>query len=629
MSLSRHINADEVIEKSKEHPHRKHTGQEGRQALHQSWSRDEDAARAPKYTMPAVGIPSKAAYQLLHDETALDGNPLLNLASFVHTWMPEEANKLIMENINKNQVDLDEYPAATIIHNRCISMIADLWKAPKEGKVIGTSTAGSSEAIMLGGLAFKKRWQEARKAAGKDYYHPNIVFGSNAQVALEKFARYWDVEARLVPVNASTNYVMNPHDAIPFIDENTIGVIVILGSTYTGHFEDVQLMSDLLDDLQKRTGLDIPIHVDGASGAMIAPFAYPTYKWAFDVPRVASINTSGHKFGLVYAGLGWILWRDESLLHKDLIFELHYLGSVEYSFTLNFSKPAAPIIAQMYNFLNLGFEGYRRIAIKDLRNARMLSRALEATYFTVLSNVHKPSERGRAELEGANDTDEPELYERGLPVVSFRLSDKFAAEFPHVEQAWIQSMLRTKGWIVPNYNAPEGEAETQILRVVVRETLSEDLVERLIVDILEVTEALMGTSAYSRTAFTHPAHEAYAAAAVALPPSLSYPPVPHHSSYERPDSPPPPPSTFFSSSPAPAAPRAIVFSSSLPAVAALGIRKRSFPARLVHALLLPFTFLFHLVTAFLFFTSFRPFSSSSSSPRNPPAFFASSGFPVG
>ncbi|KAJ7636984.1 glutamate decarboxylase [Roridomyces roridus] len=488
MSLSRHINADEVIEKSKEHQHRKHTASLGRQTVHQSWSRD-DAAGVPKYTMPKVGINSKAAYQLLHDETALDGNPLLNLASFVHTWMPEEANKLIIENMNKNQVDLDEYPAATIIHS-----LADLWKAPKEGKVIGTSTAGSSEAIMLGGLAMKKRWQEARKAAGKDHYHPNIVFGSNAQVALEKFARYWDVEARLVPVNASTNYVMNPHDAIEYIDENTIGVMVILGSTYTGHFEDVQLMSDLLDKLQERTGLDIPIHVDGASGAFIAPFAYPDYKWAFDVPRVVSINTSGHKFGLVYAGLGWILWRDESLLHKDLIFELHYLGSVEYSFTLNFSKPASPIIAQMFNFLNLGFDGYRRIAMKDLRNARMLSRALEATYFTVMSNIHKLSARGQAELATAEDTDEPELYERGLPVVSFRLSDKFAAEFPHVQQAWIQSMLRTKGWIVPNYNAPEGETDTQILRVVVRETLSEDLLERLIVDILEITEGLMDSS---------------------------------------------------------------------------------------------------------------------------------------
>ncbi|KAJ3868004.1 glutamate decarboxylase [Lentinula novae-zelandiae] len=485
MSLSRHIDAEEVIQKSKDAPHTQAYRQiHERRSVHQSWSRDEDAQGVTKYSLPEVGIPSKAAYQLLHDETQLDGNPLLNLASFVHTWMPEEANKLIMENINKNQVDMDEYPAATIIHNRCISMIASLWKAPSTGKVIGTSTAGSSEAIMLGGLAMKKRWQEARKAAKKDFYHPNIVFGSNAQVALEK---YFDVECRLVPVKASSNYVMDPKDAIQFIDENTIGVMVILGSTYTGHFENVAEMSELLDKLQEETGLDIPIHVDGASGAFVAPFVYPSLKWGFDIPRVVSINTSGHKFGLVYAGIGWVLWRDESFLNKDLVFELHYLGNVEYSFTLNFSKPASPIIAQMFNFLNLGFEGYRKIAIKDLRNARLLSRALENTYFKVLSNIHRV-------LPGRDEDDDPESYEPGLPVVSFKLSDDFIEKYPHVQQVWVQSMLRTKGWIVPNYNGPEGEKDTEMLRVVVRETLSEDLTERLIADIIDITESMMSES---------------------------------------------------------------------------------------------------------------------------------------
>ncbi|KAF8157049.1 glutamate decarboxylase [Crassisporium funariophilum] len=494
MSLSRHINAEDIIEQCKDHPHKKHSSQNARRGLHQSWRRDEDAAEAPKYTMPKQGISSKAAYQLLHDESALDGNPLLNLASFVHTWMPEEADKLIMENINKNIVDMDEYPAASIIHNRCISMLADLWKAPKEGKVIGTATAGSSEAIMLAGLAMKKKWQEARKAAGKDYFHPNIIFGANAQVALEKFARYFDVETRLVPVKSSTGFIMDPNDALQFIDENTIGIIVILGSTYTGHFEDVELMSNLLDDLQARTGLDIPIHVDGASGAFIAPFAYPSLKWSFDIPRVVSINTSGHKFGLVYAGLGWVLWRDESYLHKDLIFELHYLGSTEYSFTLNFSKPASPIIAQMFNFLNLGFEGYQKIAYKDLRNARMLSRALDSTYFTVLSNVHLPVDNTHG-THKTGHSDSPVHYLPGLPVVAFRLSDEYKKENPGVQQVWISTMLRTKGWIVPNYNAPLGAEDVEILRVVVRETLSEDLIERLIIDILEVTENLKGQCA--------------------------------------------------------------------------------------------------------------------------------------
>jgi glutamate decarboxylase len=489
MSLSLNIDAESIIEQCKEHHHKKHSSTRSRQALLSSWRRDEDAALAPKYTMPKEGINSKAAYQLLHDESALDGNPLLNLASFVHTWMPEYADKLIMENINKNIVDQDEYPAAQIIHNRCVSMLSDLWKSPKGSKAIGTATAGSSEAIMLGGLAMKKRWQEARKAAGKDHFHPNVVFGSNAQVALEKFARYFDVECRLVPVKAANGFIMDPNDALQFIDENTIGVMVILGSTYTGHFENVALMSDLLDDLQKRTGLDIPIHVDAASGGFIAPFAYPDLKWGFEVPRVVSINTSGHKFGLVYAGLGWILWRNETYLHKDLIFELHYLGSVEYSYTLNFSKPAAPVIAQMFNFLNLGFEGYKQIAYKDLRNARMLSRALESTYFTVLSNVHKPIKKNFS-LLSSEHSDDPTNYEAGLPVVAFRLSDKYKQEHPQVKQMWIQMLLKTKGWIVPNYAAPKGAENVEILRVVVRETLSEDLIERLIIDILEIAHSL-------------------------------------------------------------------------------------------------------------------------------------------
>jgi glutamate decarboxylase len=488
MSLSRHINAEEVIEKSKEHRHLKHLHAGARRSPEKisTWNRDEDVSNLSKFTIPAKGVPSRSAYQLLHDEMNLDTNPSLNLASFVHTWMPEEATKLMVENINKNIVDQEEYPAAQIIHNRCVSMIADLWKAPKDAKPVGSATAGSSEAIMLGGLAMKKRWQEKRKAEGKDYFHPNIVMGADCQVALEKFARYFDVECRLVPVKPETNFVMNPHDALKYIDENTIGVFVILGSTYTGHFEDVQLMSNLLDNLQERTGLDIPIHVDAASGGFFAPFAYPNLKWSFDIPRVVSINTSGHKFGLVYVGIGWILWRDESFLHKDLIFELHYLGSVEYSFTLNFSKPAAPIIGQMFNFLNLGYNGFKRIAIKDLRNARMLSRALEATHFKVLSSIHKPLPCKSQK----SDVDDPDHYVPGLPVVAFRLSDKFKEENPNVKQKYIQTLMKTKGWVIPNYNAPEGTEDVEILRVVVRESVSEDMVESIITDLLEITESL-------------------------------------------------------------------------------------------------------------------------------------------
>jgi len=342
---------------------------------------------------------------------------------------------------------------------------------------------------MLGGLAMNKSWQERRKAAGKDWHNPNIIMGANAQVALEKFARYFDVECRLVPVTKEGGHVMQPKDAIKFIDENTIGIFVILGSTYTGGFENVQEMSDLLDEHEKQTGISIPIHVDAASGGFVAPFAYPGYKWAFDVPRVHSINTSGHKYGLTYVGLGWIIWKDEAFLHKDLIFELHYLGSTEYSYTLNFSRPSAPILAQMFNFLNLGFDGYRRIAQADLANARLLSRALEGSgYYTCASDIHIP-------LEGKDlgniDKSDAEFYRKGLPVVAFRFSDEFKQKYPHVQQVWIQNLLRAKKWIVPNYNLPPNEEKVEILRIVVRESMNADIIENVAKDIFEITEQIM------------------------------------------------------------------------------------------------------------------------------------------
>ncbi|CAE6410228.1 unnamed protein product [Rhizoctonia solani] len=504
MSLSRHLDADTIIAQAADHPHKKHVhharGSKQQREIHDgAYSSRFATERLPKFSVPPVGVSAHAAYQLVHDELDLDGTPSLNLASFVHTWMPEEGKKLIMENITKNFADQDEYPATMGIHTR----LASLWKAPEGGKAIGTATGGSSEAIMLGGLALKKRWQAAQKAAGKSIHEPgpNIVFGANAQVALEKFARYFDVECRLVPVDESTNHVMSPERAMQYIDENTIGVMVILGSTYTGAFEDVEGMARLLDEYEAKTGHNVPIHVDAASGGFVAPFAYPKYKWAFDIPRVVSINTSGHKFGLVYAGLGWIIWRSEEMLPKELIFELHYLGSVEYSYTLNFSRSAAPIIGQFFNFLNLGFDGYRRIAQNDLLNARLLSRALERSgYFTCLSNIHRPlgTTKGITEtltdaLKGLDEND-AEYYERGLPVVSFRFTDKFREEYPHVKQVWIQNLLRAKQWIVPNYALPPNEDNVEILRIVVRESMSADLVEKVVVDILQITESLMNGS---------------------------------------------------------------------------------------------------------------------------------------
>jgi glutamate decarboxylase len=432
---------------------------------------------------------------MIHDELSLDGSPLLNLASFVHTWMPAEADKLMMENVGKNLIDQDEYPMTQIIHERCISMLADLWHAPSSHHAVGTATTGSSEAIQLGGLAMKRIWQEKRKAAGKSIHEPgpNIVMGANAQVALEKFARYFEVECRLVPISVESKYRLDAKKAMEYVDENTIGVYVILGSTYTGHYEPVKEMSDLLDEYEKQTGLSVPIHVDGASGAFVAPFATPKLEWDFKLPRVVSINTSGHKFGLAYVGVGWVIWRDKKHLPKDLIFELHYLGSVEYSFSLNFSRPAAPIIAQYFNFLHLGFEGYRAVAIDDFKNARLLSRALEKSgYYYVLSDIHRPLEGviPTAKEAVGYDQEHVENYIPGLPVVAFRFSDDFQKKYPDIQQKWIQTLLRAKGWIVPNYELAPDLEKVEILRVVVRENMSEALIDKLVCDLIEITEDL-------------------------------------------------------------------------------------------------------------------------------------------
>ena len=296
--------------------------------------------------------------------------------------MHEKARELMVENIAKNMSDADEYPAMMDIHARCISILAKLWGRQKGERPVGTATTGSSEAIHLGGLAMKRRWQEKRTAEGKSTLKPNIIMGSNAQVALEKFARYFEVEARILPVSKKSRYRLDPELVKDNIDENTIGVFVILGSTYTGHYEPVHEISQILDAYEKKTGVDIPIHVDGASGAFIAPFTHAKAGgpvWDFKCPRVKSINVSGHKFGLVYAGVGWIIWRDEQYLPKHLVFELHYLGGTEESYTLNFSRPGAQVIGQYFNLIHLGFKGYREIHENCMTNARLLSDALERT----------------------------------------------------------------------------------------------------------------------------------------------------------------------------------------------------------------------------------------------------------
>ncbi|KAF2689165.1 glutamate decarboxylase [Lentithecium fluviatile CBS 122367] len=498
--LARHVNPEELIETLRDHPTHRGRSHSSRAVSHTTpySSRYASATELSKFKIPQDGAPADVVHQLLKDELDLDGRPSLNLASFVGTFMEREAEQLMVENLSKNLSDADEYPAMMDMHARCISILAHLWGVQKGEKAIGSATTGSSEAIHLGGLAMKRRWQEKRQAEGKDASKPNILMGANAQVALEKFARYFEVEARILPVSEKSNYRLDPELVKENIDENTIGVFVILGSTYTGHYEPVEEISNILDEYEKKTGISIPIHVDAASGGFIAPFTHAKagQKWNFELPRVKSINVSGHKFGLVYAGVGWIIWRDESYLPKHLIFELHYLGGTEESFTLNFSRPGAQIIAQYYNLIHLGFNGYRGIMENTLANARLLSRALETTgWYKCVSDIHRKKgdnkyEKGKPQYE---DGDTSADYNAGLPVVAFTFTDDVKKNFPLIKQVSVSNLLRAKQYIIPNYPLPPNEDKTEILRVVVRESLSLDMIDRLVTDICSITESLMSS----------------------------------------------------------------------------------------------------------------------------------------
>ncbi|MCJ1476150.1 hypothetical protein MMC13_004815 [Lambiella insularis] len=526
--LARHVDPDEIIKTIHDNPresHKRHLHTRGAITQNTPYSsRYSTQQEISKFKIPRDGAPADAVHQMLKDELDLDGKPNLNLASFVGTYMEREADALMMENISKNMSDADEYPAMMDMHARCVSIIAHLWGVQKGESAIGTATTGSSEAIHLGGLAMKRRWQEKRRAEGKDTSNPNIIMGANAQVALEKFARYFEVESRILPVSKKSNFRLDPDLVKENIDENTIGsdhecvrglwliypgVFVILGSTYTGHYEPVEEISKILDDYEKKTGNDIPIHVDAASGGFIAPFTHAQVggpKWNFELPRVKSINTSGHKFGLVYAGVGWIIWRDESMLPKHLVFELHYLGGTEESYTLNFSRPGAQIICQYFNLIHLGFNGFRSIMENCMTNARLLSKSLEASgWYTCVSDIHR--KKGEHEFTGMTEDlsrKEGETsadYNAGLPVVAFRFSDAFKNDYPKLRQQSVSTLLRAKQYIIPNYPLPPGEDKTEILRVVVRESMSLDLLDRLISDIFAVTQTLMESDAVDLQAY--------------------------------------------------------------------------------------------------------------------------------
>ncbi|MDR2380715.1 MAG: glutamate decarboxylase [Bifidobacteriaceae bacterium] len=420
------------------------------------FARPGEPVAAPRNQMPDAGLLPETAYQLVHDESMLDGNARLNLATFVGTWMDDYADRLYAEAFDKNAIDKDEYPQTAAMEQYCWRMLADLWHAPNPANSIGTSTTGSSEACMLGGLALKRRWRQRREAAGLPTDRPNLVMSSGVQVCWEKFCNYWDVEARQVPISLD-HKVLDGSDLEKYCDENTIGVVAIMGVTYTGMYEPVDQIAAALDRIQLQTGLDIPIHVDGASGAMIAPFCQPDLLWDFRLPRVASINTSGHKYGLVYPGLGWVVWRDQSLLPDDLIFRVSYLGGDMPTFALNFSRPGAQILLQYYMFLRLGRAGYTRVQQGSLDVAHYLAQSIASLGPFDLWN------------DGSD-----------IPVFAWYIK-------PDAGRSWtlydVSDRLRMRGWQVPAYPMPDSLQELTVQRIVVRNGVSMDLADRLIADL--------------------------------------------------------------------------------------------------------------------------------------------------
>lgn len=424
---------------------------------HNRYSTEE----VPKYDFPEKSMNSRTAYQLIHDELNLDGNPDLNLATFVTTWMDPEADKLIMENLHKNFIDHFEYPQVNNIEQRIVNILAKLFNVPKDSEFVGTSTIGSSEAIMLGLLAHKWNWREARKKNGLSFDKPNIVFGGDTHVSWDKFARYFDVEPRIIPI-ARDHFTIKPEDVMKQVDENTIAVGVVLGTTFTGEFDPVVEINDLLVKLKKEKGLNIPIHVDAASAGFITPFFEPDFPWDFRLEQVSSINTSGHKFGLVYPGLGWLIFRNEELLHKSLKFYVNYLGDEMPTYTLNFSEGSSMIIAQYFNVMHLGKEGYSRIVERMMGNASYLAKRL--------------TESGEFEVLNAAGH---------IPLVTFR--------FPEQEDFTLFDLsyrIRERGWIVPAYSLPPHAEEVTIMRVVVRENFTKDLVDIFVDDLLNAKKAL-------------------------------------------------------------------------------------------------------------------------------------------
>jgi len=419
----------------------------------------ELSATLPKTKFPQEERDPRNVFAAVRDELMLDGNSRQNLATFCQTWVDKEIRELMDLSIDKNLIDKDEYPQTAEIEQRCVHLIADLWNSPDAENTLGCATIGSSEAAMLGGLALKWRWRKQRLAAGKPADKPNMICGP-VQICWHKFARYFDVELREIPLEGERLY-MSAEEMLKRVDENTIGVVPTMGVTFTCQYEPVKAIHDALDKLQQERGLDIPMHVDGASGGFLAPFCAPEIPWDFRLPRVKSINGSGHKFGLAPLGAGWVVWREAADLPEELIFNVNYLGGNMPTFALNFSRPGGQIIAQYYNFLRLGREGYAKVHNACYATAQYLSSEIEKL--------------GPFKIIFDGDS------QKGIPALAWTLKEEQGIGGYTLYD--LADRLRSRGWQVPAYSMPANRQDLVIQRILVRHGVSRDLAGLLIEDI--------------------------------------------------------------------------------------------------------------------------------------------------
>lgn len=421
---------------------------------------------APTDCIPEKPTTPEIAYQMVKDETFAQTQPRLNLATFVTTYMDKYATRLMNEAININYIDETEYPRIARMSAKCINIMANLWNTPEEGKwKTGALAIGSSEACMLGGIAAWLRWKERRRAQGKPTDKPNFVISSGFQVVWEKFAQLWQIEMRTVPLTLE-HITLDPQAALELCDENTICIVPIQGVTWTGLNDDVEALDKALNEYNAKTGYEIPIHVDAATGGFILPFLKSKEKWDFRLKWVLSISTSGHKFGLVYPGLGWVVWKDKKHLPGPMAFSVNYLGANITQVGLNFSRPAAQILGQYYQFIRLGFEGYKDIQSNSMQIAQYIH-----------TEIGKMPQFKNYSKEIVNPLFIWYMNPEYDKIANWTLFD-------------LQDKLKQSGWMVPAYTLPANLENDIVMRVVVRQGFSRDMADMLLNDIRSAVESL-------------------------------------------------------------------------------------------------------------------------------------------